>query len=181
MAENGVIRNFSRLLSLQRSERKVIRKDGGGCGKGLPRINRPCREFRSSKGTCLLCIFTIWAMCHRNPQRMWGERGGGTSTDSFPPCGITLWRWKVLFGKAINPPTELLSQFRWSAACLAGPISGWEAIGVLPSPSARVEEKSGPLSVEMSLISASMWQGPMNSKDNTPFTGSSMHESFNRP
>jgi hypothetical protein len=57
---------------------------------------------------------------------------------------------------------------------LAGPISCWENIGARPSPSARVEEKSGPLSVGMSLISASMWQGPMNSKETTPFTGSSM-------
>src|SRR5512147_1161763 len=82
--------------------------------------------------------------------------GQGTSTASSPPCGITLWRWKFLFGNPINPPTELLSQFRWFAAFLAGLFSCWENIRVLPSPSARAEEESGPLSVEMSPISASM-------------------------
>ena len=30
----------------------------------------------------------------------------GTSTASSPPCGITLRRWKVLYGNAANPPTE---------------------------------------------------------------------------
>src|SRR5512143_3557305 len=100
------------------------------------------------------------------PLKNVGQMGQGTSTASSPPCGITLWRWKFLFGNPVNLPTELLSQFRWSAAYLAGPISFWENIGVRPSPSARAEEKSGPLSVEMSLISASMWQGPMNSKEN---------------
>src|SRR4030043_2463970 len=109
------------------------------------------------------------------------QTGQGTSTASSPPCGITLWLWKVLSGNAVNPPTELLSQFRWFAACLASPISCWENIGVRPSPSARAEEKSGPLSVEMSLISASMWQGPVNSKENTPFTGSSMQKRFKMP
>ena len=107
--------------------------------------------------------------CHRNPQRICGRTGQGTSTASSPSCGITLWRWKVLFGNAVIPPTEPLSRFRWSAARLAGPISCWENIGVRPSPSARVEEKSGPPSVEMSPISASMWQGPMNSRREYPF------------
>src|SRR4030043_663357 len=110
-----------------------------------------------------------------------GRTGRGTSAISSPPCGIALWLWKVLFGNAVNPPTELLSQFRWSATCLASPISCWENIGARPSPSARVEEKSGLLSVEMSLIPASVWQGPVNSKKNTPFTGSSIHKSFNTP
>src|SRR4030042_121523 len=112
------------------------------------------------------------------PLKNVGRTGLGTSTALSPSCGITLWRWKVLFGNAVNPRTELLSQFRWSAACLAGPISCWENIGVRPSHSAGVEEKSGLLSVEMSLISASMWQGPMNSAENTPSTGSSIHTSF---
>ena len=153
--------------------RTQIRKDGSGCGTGSPRNNRPYRESRSSEGDpssmhpCLC-------------QRAWDERQG-TSTASSPPCGITLRRWKVLFGNTVNPPTELLSRFRWSAARLAGPISCWENIGVRPSPSARVEETSGPLSVGMSPISASMWQGPMNSTENTPFTGSSIHKSFNMP
>jgi hypothetical protein len=93
-------------------------------------------------------------------------------------CWSILWRWKVLPGQTVVCPTELLFQFRWSAACLADPISCWENIGVRPSPSARVEEKSGPLSVEMSLISASTWQGPENFKENTPFTVSFVHKSF---
>ena len=104
-----------------------------------------------------------------------------TSTASSPPFGTTLWRWKVLSGNPVNLPTELLSPFRWFAACLAGPISSWEHIGVRPSPSARAEEKSGLLSVAMSRISASMRQGPMNSKANTPFTGSSRHKNFTMP
>ena len=78
---------FSHLPSLQGSERTQIGKDGSGCGKGLPRINRPCREFRSSKGICLLCIFTIWAMCHRNPQKMWDERGRGQAPPHLHPVG----------------------------------------------------------------------------------------------
>ena len=126
----------------------------------------------------------FYASCHvamPKPSKGVGRTGQGTSTASSPPCGITLWRWKVLFGNAVNLPTELLSQFRWSATCLAGPISCWENIGVRPYPSAKVEEKSGLLSVEMSLISASMWQGPMNSRENTPFTGSFIHKSFNMP
>src|SRR4030042_6215721 len=101
------------------------------------------------------------------PSKGTGRRGQGTSTALSSSCGITLWLWKVLFGNAVNPPTKLLSQFRWSAACLAGPISCWENIGVRPSPSARVEEKSGLLSVKTTLISASMWQGMMNFKENT--------------
>src|SRR4030067_3455117 len=115
------------------------------------------------------------------PSKDVGRTGQGTSTASSPPCGITLWLWKVLFGNAVNLPTELLSQFRWSAACLAGPISCWENIGVRPSPSARVKEKAGLLSVGMSLISALMWQGPMNSKENTPFTRSFLPNTFNMP
>ncbi len=145
---------------------------------GSRRNNRPYREFRSSKGTGLLCIL---AMLPPKPSKGMGRTEKKQSTASSPPCGITLRPWKVLSGKAVNPPTELLSRFRWSAARLAGPISCWENIGVRPSPSARVEEKSGPLSAEMSLISASMWQGPMNSRENTPFTGSSIQKSFNMP
>src|SRR4030043_1873544 len=106
--------------------------------------------------------------CHvpTKPSKGVGRTGQGTSTASSPPCGITLWLWKVLLGNAVNPPAKLLSQFRWYADCLAGPISCWENIGVRPSPSARVEAKSGLLSVEMSLISASMWQGAMNYQAN---------------
>lgn len=85
-------------------------------------------------------------------------------------------------GNAVNPPVELLrSQFRWSVASLAGPIFCWENIGVRPSPSAMVEERSGLLSAEMSLASALMWQGPRNSNENIPFTGSSTHKSLNMP
>jgi hypothetical protein len=108
-----------------------------------------------------------------------GRTGQGTSTASSAPCGITLRRWKVLYGNAVNLPTGLPSPFRWSAARLAGPISCWEIIGVRPSPSARTEDTSGPLSVQMSPISASMRQGAMNSTENTPFTGSSIRKSFN--
>jgi hypothetical protein len=42
-----------------------------------------------------------------------------------------------------------------------------------------MEEKSGLLSAEMRLILASMWQGPMNFRENTRFTGSSIQKSFN--
>src|SRR4030042_7076256 len=83
------------------------------------------------------------------PSRDGGQTEHGTSTASSPSCGITLWRWKTLFGNAVNPRIELLSQFKWSAACLAGAISCWENIGVRLSPSARGEEKFGPLSVEV--------------------------------
>src|SRR4030042_4747769 len=121
--------------------------------------------------------------CHvpTNPSQGVERTGQGTSPASSPPCGITLWLWKVLFGNAVNLPTELLSQFRWSAACLAGHISCWENIGVRPSPSARVKEKSGLLSAEMSLISALMWQGTMNSTENTPFIGASIQRRFTTP
>ena len=81
---------------------------------------------------------------------------------------------KVLCGKAANPPTALLFPIQVVRGLLGRPHLLLGEIGARPSPSARVEEKSGPPSVEMSLISASMWQGPMNSKENTPFTGSSM-------
>src|SRR4030067_3214645 len=83
------------------------------------------------------------------PSKGVGRTGQGTSTASSPSCGITLWRWKVLFGNAVNPPTELLFQFRWSAACLAGPISCWENIWVLPSPSTGGEDKTRLLSLDM--------------------------------
>ena len=121
--------------------------------------------------------------CHvpTKPSKHVGRTGQGTSTASSPPCGITLWRWKVLYGNAANPPTGLLSRCKWSAARLAGPICCWENPGVRPSPSARAEETAGPLSVQMSPISASMRQGAMNSKEDTPFTGSSIRKSFNMP
>ena len=115
------------------------------------------------------------------PSEGMGRTGQGTGTASSAPCGITLRRWKVLFGNTVNLPTGLHSRFRWSAARLAGPSLCWENIGVRPSPSARMEEPSGPLSVEMSPISASMRQGPMNSPENIPITGSSIHKSFNMP
>jgi len=76
----------------------------------------------------------------------------GTSTASSRSCGITLWRWKALFGNAVNPRIELLSQFKWSAACLAGPISCWENIGVRPSPSARGRKSLAALSGDESDI-----------------------------
>ena len=80
-------------LSLAGPERTLIGKDGGGCGQGSPRINRSRRDFRSWKGTCFLCIFTLWAMCRRNPQRMWNARGRrpGQAPPRLhpvgPPCG----------------------------------------------------------------------------------------------
>ncbi len=53
----------------------------------MRRSNSPWREFRSSKGTRLLCIFTLWAMCPRNPQRMWDERGRRQAPPSLHPVG----------------------------------------------------------------------------------------------
>ena len=50
-----------------------------------------------------------------------GTNGQRTSTASSPPCGITLWRWKVLSGNAVNLPTELLSRFRWYRGPLGRP------------------------------------------------------------
>jgi len=94
--------------------------------------------------------------------------GQGTSTTLVSTRGITLVAMEFLFGNPVNLPTELLSQFRCPRPYLAGHLL-LENIGVLPSLQ-RGGEKSGPLSVEMSLISASMWQGPMNSKENTPFS-----------
>ena len=93
-------------------------------------------------------------------------------------CWSILWRGKVLPGQAVVSPTELLTRFRWSADRWAGPVCCWENIGVRPFPSASTEEKYGPRSVEISLISALMRLGPMNSQVNTPFTGSSIHRSF---
>ena len=78
---------FSHLPRLQGSERTQIGRDGSRCGKGLPRINRSYREFRSWNGTRLLCIFTIWGMSHRNPQKVWDERGRGQAPPRLHPVG----------------------------------------------------------------------------------------------
>src|SRR4030042_2891295 len=90
--------------------------------------------------------------CHvpTKPLKDVGRTGQGTNTASSPPCGITLWLWKVLSGNAVNPPTELLSQFRWFAACLTSPISCWENIGVRPSP--RSEEHTSELQSRLHLV-----------------------------
>ena len=89
--------------------------------------------------------------CHVPPKssKDIGRTGQETSIAWYLSCGITWRRWKALFGNAFIPPTELLSPFTWSAARLAGPISCWENIGARPSPSAKVEETSGPPSAGM--------------------------------
>ena len=50
------------------------------------------------------------------PSEGMGRTGQGTGTASSAPCGITLRRWKVLFGNTVNLPTEMFPPFRWSAA-----------------------------------------------------------------